>query len=321
MNCVVVDDGSTDGTSAIVKAVMAQDDRIQLLEQANAGISAARNAGIAQLPEHCEYVAFIDSDDVWEKDALAILVEALQARPDAVGAYGLADYLDEHGEPLSEGLHPSRQRDRHILQGCRLRPVPAGLDTTFAVMALSGPIWPSAVAIHRLADVNAVGGFDTSFSSQEDWDLYLRLSRRGPYAAIERRVAWYRRHSSNTTSSHRAAAFQHDRVRRNACRSVDNTAAQTRLVARAWRHLELRQSAILGRHSLRCLLRGNVRASAEAMIGAVISGAHLLRPAGPPPAKYWRLRYTQPLELNTFVAEHRRLQTAPREGDQARRRP
>ena len=87
--CVVVDDGSTDGTVAALTPYLA-DARFRLLRQEQAGSGAARNTGLRTLDPCVPLVAFLDGDDTWEPDALTLLAEALLADPDAVGAYGLA---------------------------------------------------------------------------------------------------------------------------------------------------------------------------------------------------------------------------------------
>ena len=80
---LVVDDGSTDRTAEAVAGFA--DPRLRLLRQANQGVSAARNRGLAVADG--EAVLFLDADDVLAPDALARLVRALEAAPDAVAAY------------------------------------------------------------------------------------------------------------------------------------------------------------------------------------------------------------------------------------------
>lgn len=294
--CVVVDDGSTDGTADMVKRAIVGDDRFELISQPNVGVCAARNAGIQALTDSCRYVAFLDSDDLYEPDALHLLVQSLSSRPDAVAAYGLADYIDENGEFLLPGLHPSRQRRRHVVRGWRLSAVPPEADATFQMMVVYGPIWPPAVALQRLSEVKAIGGFDPSYTSQEDWDFYLRLSRRGPCVALNRRLAWYRRHGENLTAQHTRSMMQQDQVRRATYLSPDNSAAQTRLAVRAWRLLEARQAAVLGRHLVRCLARRRWREAGRSALGVVLCLAIQVR-RGPPPSSAWRIRYTRPATL------------------------
>ena len=76
MEIIVVDDGSTDGQNEIIKTIMKEDARIKLIQQANRGVSAARNLGI----EHAkgQYLAFLDADDVWLPHNIKVKVEFLQ---------------------------------------------------------------------------------------------------------------------------------------------------------------------------------------------------------------------------------------------------
>lgn len=290
--CVVVDDGSHDRTAEVVRAVAADDPRIRLVRQPNGGLPAALNTGLAALPT-CGYAAFIDGDDVWLPQALETLVAALDRRQDAVGAYGLAEYIDEEGEPLHPGLHPERQRWRREIRGRRLVRQPVAADATFATMAVVGPIWPPAVALHRMEAVRAVGGFDTFHRAVGDWDLYLRLSRSGPYVAVDEQVAGYRRRGANMTCHHDDIMFECDQVRRRAWESADNTADQRRDVLWAWRRLEARQVLVLGRHAVRSCSRRCWSSAAEAAVGVLICSGLCLR-TSPPPAKRRRTRWTRP---------------------------
>jgi glycosyltransferase involved in cell wall biosynthesis len=76
---IVIDDGSTDGTSRLF-APGVQDRRIQYLRQENAGVSAARNTGLRAAQG--DFIAFLDSDDLWRPWKLEVQVTALQANPD-----------------------------------------------------------------------------------------------------------------------------------------------------------------------------------------------------------------------------------------------
>jgi glycosyltransferase involved in cell wall biosynthesis len=294
--CVIVDDGSRDATADIVKTFMAKDSRYRMIQQANAGLPAARNSGIAALDLGTDYVAFLDSDDLYQPDALSLLVTALECRPDAVGAYGLAEYVDELGHVSWPGLHPSRQQARRAIgTGWRLMAIPVDADATFATLVVSGPIWPPAVALQRLSAVQDIGGFDVSFTSQEDWDLYVRLTRKGPYVAVNRVVVGYRRHGGNMTNSHYVSVGQQQRVRYNAYHSADNTPGQKHQISRAWRYLEVRQAAVLGKYVVTSLKLRRWHEAAIGAVGSVLCACiSLLR--GPPTFNPNMTRYMRPAE-------------------------
>jgi CDP-glycerol glycerophosphotransferase len=86
---VIVDDGSADGTALVAQSYAKPDPRIRVVRQANHGIAAARNRGLAESDTSCEFVIFLDHDDLWERDALELLREELRAHPGAAAANGL----------------------------------------------------------------------------------------------------------------------------------------------------------------------------------------------------------------------------------------
>ncbi len=246
--CVVIDDGSSDDTAAVVQRIAADDARIRLSRQANQGLSAARNAGIAKLSDSVQFVAFLDSDDLWLDDALSRLVEALAGDERAVGAYGYAEFIDEQGRPLDPGVHPQRQRARMRVEGLRVRRVAEREPLTFDELVVAGPVWPPAVALHRRAAVQLVGPFDTSLRQAEDVDFYTRMARHGHYVALGQQVAWYRQHAGQMTQRRAEFWFANDTVRHKAWQSAENTDRQRRAAVIAWRWAQLRRIA-------RCALR------------------------------------------------------------------
>ena len=102
LDIVVVDDGSTDRTPEIVRAHAAQDGRVRLLQQANAGVAAARNAAIAA--GQGEFIAPIDADDLWRRDKIERQLGALQRGGGRVGlVYTWSMLIDEHSRILGRG--------------------------------------------------------------------------------------------------------------------------------------------------------------------------------------------------------------------------
>ncbi|MEK7949565.1 trifunctional glycosyltransferase/class I SAM-dependent methyltransferase/polysaccharide deacetylase [Luteolibacter soli] len=183
---IVVDDGSTDRTAAIAGEFAAKDKRFRLLRQENAGVSVARNAGIAVA--NGEWLLFLDSDDWIGPQHLELMTGVLKERPelDAV-LCGWVRVLPD-GSLLGKGNFP-----------------PEG--DLFEILASR-----CALAIHaclvRRSLVQAVGGFDATLATCEDWDLWQRVARTGTKFALLREVlAYYRmRPASLTTDGSRFLA-------------------------------------------------------------------------------------------------------------------
>jgi len=151
---VVVDDGSTDATASLAGGF--PDDRVTLLRQANAGVSSARNNGLAALDPSAEAVLFLDADDWLAPDALTRLVAALCAAPQAVAAAG----------PCA-------------LAGRVLRP-PGG-DLLDALLRRNRFANAGHLLIRRAAAIEA-GPFCPGLAYGEDWDYLIRLALLGPFA-------------------------------------------------------------------------------------------------------------------------------------------
>lgn len=279
--CVIVDDGSTDDTARIAADYTARDARITLVRQPNGGLSAARNAGLAALPADLPYVAFIDADDLYVEGGLAQLVAALEERPDAVGAFGLAEMIDETGAPLAPGAHPSRQRDRRSLRRYGFKPVALDADSTFDDVGVYGPVWPPLVAVLRLPAVRSISGFDVGIALREDWDFYIRLTRTGPLAVVDDVVALYRRHSGNLSNARLAGALQEEAVRRKSYLSHENSVGQRIMVRRVWRRLGVAVCYSTLRRLLRAARARQLR-SLPTMFASLIWTAATLAAPGPP---------------------------------------
>jgi glycosyltransferase involved in cell wall biosynthesis len=175
VECIVVDDGSTDRTAEIVESF---GDRVRLVRQANAERSAARNAGLALASG--EYVGFLDADDLLLPGKVAEQVAFLEAHPEYDVVYSLVKYF-------RDGTN-----DRYTVR----RPTPSGdilpqlIYTNFITM--NSPLF-------RRGAVERVAGFDVTFSRYEDWDFLLRLALTGSrFGFVDSFHAACRMHGDNT---------------------------------------------------------------------------------------------------------------------------
>jgi glycosyltransferase involved in cell wall biosynthesis len=165
----VVDDGSTDGTAVAVEAF---GDRVRLVRVPNGGVSAARNAGVADID--AEFVAFLDADDTWAEDKLARQIETLDDRPDAGMCFTGIARVDATGATMS--VTAGRDRDDF----CR----------DLLLFSSVVPSSPSTMLIRR-AVFDDLGGWDRRFSQCADWDLLLRLSMSTRFTHIDRPLVRY----------------------------------------------------------------------------------------------------------------------------------
>jgi glycosyltransferase involved in cell wall biosynthesis len=167
---IVVDDGSSDNTQAVVNAFA--DPRISYIYQENQGLSAARNAGIRAA--RGAFLAFLDADDEWLPSFMRRCVEALRLEQKLDGVYTCSYFIDAEGLPLpQEGSHSFAEPDfRHRI--------------------VEGGIFPLHAAVVRASSIRRIGLFDTLLTSLEDWDLWIRISAMGHMKGIPEYLACYR---------------------------------------------------------------------------------------------------------------------------------
>src|SRR5499427_1903736 len=173
---LIVDDGSDDGTAAMLSSFAAEDRRIRLLWQAPQGIVAALNNGIAAA--RAPYLARLDADDRARPDRLSKQFAFMQAHPE-IGLLGtFAELIDAAGNTVG-----------------RLAP-PTDRATLARVLSRTNPFIHSS-AMMRTALVRRLGGYRAAFRAAEDYDLWLRMAEAGHIANLADYLTQYRRHDSN----------------------------------------------------------------------------------------------------------------------------
>jgi glycosyltransferase involved in cell wall biosynthesis len=231
----IVCDGAADETAELAERFASRDPRIRTVRQAGAGVAAARNRGLAMLDPTRDVVAFLDHDDRWFPQTLATLTRTLESSPgECVGAHGLARFIDEGGTPVRVGeLETDLRRRRGVHRG-RLTESPIDAATTFANLVFSCCI-PVGTLVVRRAALDRVGRFDERAVPADDYDMWLRLSRLGPFAFADELVMEYRRHRRPTWVRPRGVGRGSPYVRRKTIASADNTPEQARLAKQGYR--------------------------------------------------------------------------------------
>ena len=170
---MVVDDGSIDGSGDIVKAI--HDNRIRLVRQDNAGVSAARNRGVAE--STAPYICFLDADDWWEPTFLKEMARVIERHPNA-GIYGTSYYIVKNGKKRIAPIGVDNGFGEGEINYCRVY-----------AKTLCMPLTSSSVCIPRKV-FDEVGGFPVGIKLGEDFMLWLSI-------ALKHKVVFLNKNLSN----------------------------------------------------------------------------------------------------------------------------
>lgn len=191
---IVVDDGSTDDTEEVLRVFS---DRITYHKQTNAGVASARNKGIAL--SSGSYICYLDSDDLWHPEKLAIYKKAIDTAPDI-------DFLfsDFH-------KHDINLPEPYTLSNSDMFPYIYSLvkDQEGKLFTIEGedllrllfkgyPLYPSTFAIRR--DVHDHFRWDPGILKSEDFNFVLKVSRKYGFAYLSQSLTTVRVHDSNKSA-------------------------------------------------------------------------------------------------------------------------
>lgn len=171
---IVVDDGSTDGSAAVVESL--HDPRIRLIRQANAGVSAARNLGIAEA--RGEYIALLDADDEWRPEYLATIAALIRKYPQCDVFATNYSHVDSNGKTFPT-----------ILRKIPFDGDDGILYNYFEVASVSSPPICSICITARKEAFQSVGGFPLGIKSGEDLLTWARLAARYKIAYSKKPLA------------------------------------------------------------------------------------------------------------------------------------
>ena len=184
LELVVVDDGSTDGTRAILHGIAATDSRLRVLEKPNEGLVATLNRGIAEA--RGGYIARLDHDDIARPTRIAKQAALLDAQPDFIGVGCLIENIDADGRVLA------KTRIRHDT----LVHAPAAFPPR--QQWLYGP-----TPMIRADALRRIGGYRAAFLAAEDRDLCWRLGALGRLERLGEVLVEHRQHDGNMSRMQR----------------------------------------------------------------------------------------------------------------------
>lgn len=176
---IVVDDGSKDDPEAVTRFYPG----VRLIRQANQGLSAARNTGLEAATS--DLILFLDADDWLRPQAVAAGLSCLRRWPQSAMVYGGYELVRPDGSRIGHALY---------------RAIGSAPFVDFLSRNMIGM---HAAVLYRREALVEVGGYDVTLRRCEDYDLYLRMSRRFPVASHPNIIAGYRWHGANMSSNFR----------------------------------------------------------------------------------------------------------------------
>lgn len=175
---LIINDGSSDNIVEWASGI--KDPRLKLISKENQGVSAARNTGIAEAKG--EYIAFLDADDLWEPTKLEKQLQCFKNNLLLGLVHTEMVLIDEKGKSLVRKFTSNIEGDAliHLLE--------------------HNTVVTSSVIV-RSSCLETVGNFDKNLRYFEDWELWVRIALRYPFALIKEPLIFYRQHPNNTTKN------------------------------------------------------------------------------------------------------------------------
>lgn len=182
LELIIILDGCTDLTSQIIKRVAEVDNRVKVLEQENKGLASARNLGLKVV--RGKYIAFIDSDDLWDKKKLEKQIEILENNPDVGLVSCYAAIIDKDSNVT--GIRVGSKLNGYVFK---------------KVIECNG-IGCTSIPLIRKNQIDQADFFDEELFSGEDWDLWIKISKNCHFHTIEESLVFYRRSSLRLTNNY-----------------------------------------------------------------------------------------------------------------------
>ena len=215
---IVIDDGSTDGTSEGVAGIASRDARLRLITKDNEGRSIARNRGIEN--SSGDWLIFLDSDDLLRENALEIFATAIREHPEATLIGAGKTFIDENGTPIPAPWHDNEKTPSY-----------GWIENPHEKLIRDFFFTPGSFCIARFVCPR----FYREFEACEDYDFLLTASLSAKVFRLKDAVLLYRWHSGNTAEEKFFDARRRVCVRQ--LEKIESLSARQRARIRAeWSH-------------------------------------------------------------------------------------
>jgi glycosyltransferase involved in cell wall biosynthesis len=237
---IIIDDGSSDGTTEILRQYAAKDERIELIVQENRGIPRTLNRG---LDTACgKYFARMDADDISLPSRFQMQVDYLESHPDCVAVGCDAVAIDPKGDQLPD--------QPNVPTGGNANQATLAYDHESLVAGMLAGRWVAffQTAMVRRSAIREVGGYDRQYEVAEDLDLFLRLSEVGTFVNLQHILYEYRHHEGQISNRSATMRYLTNKVRRAAYRRRGKPLPhdlRTPAMIRSWVGMMLRKAGLL----------------------------------------------------------------------------
>jgi glycosyltransferase involved in cell wall biosynthesis len=200
LEIIVIDDGSTDNTREVLKTYR---NKITYIHQKRSERSIARNKGFGY--SRGDYIAFLDSDDLWLRKKIEKQVDLLNKKPDVGLVYVDVEFIDARGNPCDDGIVWDEPERQSLYEDLMTHNIVTGTTSS---------------AMIRRECLDKVGLFDESMNTCEDLDLYRRIARDYKFYRIDEPLVKFRVHGENTQGDASAMAKGWERTIRKITRDT-----------------------------------------------------------------------------------------------------
>jgi len=242
LEIIAVDDGSVESPDSAVRELNRADQaKVRLLRTPGVGNAGARNVGLAHA--RGSLIAFLDDDDLWEKDKLLAQTRFMNENPDVGVVCSRVARVDEDGRLLLDSCFERLKRPKGAWWRLTGR-LPSLRGAALRHMIRANRVVPSSALVRREA-IEESRGFDETLFVAADWDLFLRIAEKWQIVELPQKLVRYRVHTGRVSGKRHEMRVAEVALLTKAWRRLQAQPASTLRILRkrlAWAHYRLGRS-------------------------------------------------------------------------------